>query len=99
MQKGLFRGPHFQVVTYLKSVRGIKLVFLPPYSPDLNPTEECFSFLKHYIRRHGQAFRDAVEVGEDADPFLFLYSALNEMKATHARAWFRHSSTSRVIVT
>jgi hypothetical protein len=25
---------------------------LPPYSPDLNPIEEAFSKLKHFIRRH-----------------------------------------------
>ena len=71
--------------------RGVILVYLPPYSPDLNPTEECFSFFKHYIRRHGQDFRDAVELGDDAAPFAFLYGALNEVTESHAHGWFRNS--------
>jgi transposase len=29
--------------------RRIKLLYLPPYSPDFNPIEECFSWIKHYI--------------------------------------------------
>jgi transposase len=30
---------------------GAKLVFLPKYSPDLNPIEQVFSKLKHLLRR------------------------------------------------
>jgi transposase len=30
---------------------GAKLFFLPPYSPDLNPIEQAFSKLKHFLRR------------------------------------------------
>ncbi|PPQ84100.1 hypothetical protein CVT24_002275 [Panaeolus cyanescens] len=82
---------HVDGVEEMCDNRGIKLIYLPPYSPDLNPTEECFSFIKHYIRRHGQEFRDAVEIGDDADPYLFLYGALNEVTAAHAQAWFSHS--------
>jgi transposase len=29
---------------------GARLLFLPPYSPDLNPIEQVFSKLKHYMR-------------------------------------------------
>jgi transposase len=29
---------------------GARLLFLPPYSPDLNPIEQVFSKLKHFIR-------------------------------------------------
>lgn len=29
---------------------GAKLFFLPPYSPDLNPIEQAFSKLKHWLR-------------------------------------------------
>ncbi|KAJ8495206.1 hypothetical protein ONZ45_g12957 [Pleurotus djamor] len=57
--------------------RGIKLVYLPPYSPDLNPIEECFSFIKHYIRRFGDEFRECVESDDAAAPFGFLYHALD----------------------
>lgn len=31
---------------------GVKLVYLPPYSPDLNLIEEFFAELKAYIRRN-----------------------------------------------
>lgn len=31
----------------------IRIEFLPPYSPDLNPIEEAFSKVKAFIRRHG----------------------------------------------
>lgn len=29
---------------------GARLLFLPPYSPDLNPIEQVFSKLKHFMR-------------------------------------------------
>jgi transposase len=29
---------------------GAKLAFLPPYSPDLNPIEQVFAKIKHYMR-------------------------------------------------
>jgi transposase len=31
--------------------RGARLIFLPPYSPDLNPIEQVFAKLKHLIRK------------------------------------------------
>lgn len=29
---------------------GARLIFLPPYSPDLNPIEQTFSKIKHWMR-------------------------------------------------
>jgi transposase len=36
-----------------KAIRavGARIIFLPPYSPDLNPIEQVFSKLKHMMRR------------------------------------------------
>lgn len=31
---------------------GVKSVYLPPYSPDLNPIEEVFAELKAFIKRN-----------------------------------------------
>ena len=31
---------------------GVKLVLLPPYSPDYNPIETCFSVIKAFLKRH-----------------------------------------------
>ena len=44
---------------------GVKLVYLPPYSPDLNPIEELFSELKAFIRRHWQVYEDNPDQGFD----------------------------------
>ena len=30
---------------------GARLFFLPPYSPDLNPIEQVFAKLKHWLRQ------------------------------------------------
>ena len=49
--------------TLIRSV-GAKLLFLPPYSPDLNPIEQVFSKLKHLLRaaapRSFQATSDCI---------------------------------------
>lgn len=70
---------------------GVKLHYLPPYSPDLNPIEECFSFVKSYLRRHGRKYRTLLEVGDKVGAVLFLYEAIGEIKAEHCHAWFHHS--------
>jgi transposase len=38
-------------VRELIGAAGARLLFLPPYSPDLNPIEQAFSKLKHWLRR------------------------------------------------
>ncbi len=43
---------------------GCQVLYLPPYSPDLNPIEQCWSWLKSRIRKKLEQFdclRDAVE--------------------------------------
>jgi transposase len=44
---------------------GVKLMYLPPYSPDLNPIEEFFAELKAFIKKNWQAFEDSPEQGLD----------------------------------
>jgi transposase len=68
--------------------RGVKLFYLPAYSPDFNPIEEMFSYIKSYIRRHGNQLRAAMESGDKAEPFLFLYLAVSTVTANHAQGWF-----------
>ena len=36
---------HITEVSYLLHQVGVLVLFLPPYSPDLNPAEEAFSFV------------------------------------------------------
>jgi transposase len=42
---------------------GVKLICLPPYSPDLNPIEEFFAEPKAFIKKNWRAFEDAPEQG------------------------------------
>jgi transposase len=40
--------------------RGADLVFLPSYSPDMNPIEEAFSKIKQLVRKAGARTRQAL---------------------------------------
>lgn len=43
---------------------GCDLIYLPPYSPDLNPIERCWARLKNYIRKalvRGEGLRQSVD--------------------------------------
>ncbi len=39
---------------------GARLIFLPPYSPDLNPIEQVFAKLKTLLRKAGDRTAEAV---------------------------------------
>ena len=39
--------------------RGAHLLFLPPYSPDLNPIEQVFAKLKHLLRKAAERTQEA----------------------------------------
>ena len=47
-----------QRITELIEARGADLVFLPSYSPDLNPIEEAFSKIKALVRKEGARVRE-----------------------------------------
>jgi len=53
--------------------RGAHLVFLPPYSPDLNPIEQVFAKLKHLLR-DAQA-REIEAMWRKVGELLDLFSA------------------------
>jgi transposase len=40
--------------------RGCELLYLPPYSPDLNPIEEAFAKIKALLRKAGARTREAL---------------------------------------
>ena len=62
--------------------RGCKLVYLPPYSPDLNPIEEAFSKLKTLLRKAGARTREAL--------IEAMGWALEMLTASDARNFFEH---------
>jgi transposase len=51
--------------------RGARLLFLPPYSPDLNPIEQVFSKLKHLLRKAAERTQEATwqRIGSLLDAF------------------------------
>ena len=51
-------------ITELIEAAGCKVIYLPPYSPDLNRIEKCWAWLKSCIRQHlrnSDNLRDAME--------------------------------------
>ena len=45
------RSHHARIVTELLDNAGISYMYLPPYSPDLNPIEKMWSKLKAFLRK------------------------------------------------
>ena len=60
----------------------VELLFLPPYSPDLNPIEMCWSKLKTYLR--AKAARSYEKLSEA------ISAAIKEITASDAQNWIRH---------
>ena len=62
--------------------RGCELLYLPPYSPDLNPIEEAFAKLKALLRKAGARTREAL--------IEAMGRALETVTASDARGFFEH---------
>lgn len=62
---------------------GAELRYLPPYSPDFNPIEECWSKLKSILRTIGARTRETLEAA--------IASAMLAVTATDAAGWFQHA--------
>ena len=61
---------------------GARLEFLPPYSPDLNPIEKCWSKIKTVLRRcKARTYDELVEA---------FNLAFQSITPADARAWFAH---------
>ncbi|TFK71581.1 hypothetical protein BDN72DRAFT_764779 [Pluteus cervinus] len=69
----------------------MRLIYLPAYSPDLNPIEEAFSALKSWLRKYRTYVSQRME-GQFADPYALLeeavYAAVTPAKVW---GWYRHS--------
>jgi transposase len=62
--------------------RGCELLFLPPYSPDLNPIEEAFSKVKARLRRAGARTRKVL--------IEAMGRALDAVTTKDTRGFFEH---------
>ncbi len=70
-------------VRELVEARGADLVFLPSYSPDLNPIEEAFSKIKDMVRKVGARTREALEEA--------IAMALSALTPEDVAGWFAHA--------
>jgi transposase len=77
------RGPHKgkKVREFIEGM-GCELLYLPPYSPDLNPIEEAFSKVKRLLRVIGARTREALVEA--------IGKALGVVTAKDARSFFAH---------
>ena len=62
--------------------RGCELLYLPPYSPDLNPIEEAFSKMKALLRKVAARTSESL-IGA-------IGRALSAVKPEDAQGWFAH---------
>jgi transposase len=62
--------------------RGCELIYLPPYSPDLNPVEEAFAKIKTLLRKAGARSREAL--------IEAMGRALEALTAKDACGFFEH---------
>jgi transposase len=69
-------------VRELIKARGCELIYLPPYSPDLNPIEEAFAKLKHILRKMGVRTKEAL--------IEAMGRALGAVSAQDVRGFFAH---------
>ena len=76
---------HTDEVVGLFDQAGIPIFFLPPYSPDLNPAEECFSYVKAYLRKHDSLLQHIT------DPTPIIKAAFQSVTTEHSKAWIQHS--------
>jgi transposase len=69
-------------VRELIEAKGCEHLYLPPYSPDLNPIEEAFSKIKALLRRAGARIREALVEA--------IGRGLDTVTARDARSFFEH---------
>lgn len=62
--------------------QGARLLYLPPYSPDFSPIEQCWSKVKTWLRK---AKARTVEALDRA-----IVEALDQVSSSDARGWFQH---------
>lgn len=69
-------------VRELIEAAGAELLYLPPYSPDFNPIEQCWSKLKQALRSAKARSVDALQQA--------VADAIPTISPSNAQAWFRH---------
>lgn len=68
---------------------GVKLLYLPPYSADLNPIEEFFAELKQFIKHRWYEYEE--NPGQGYDTFLEWCVGVVGSRTQSAEGHFRHA--------
>jgi len=69
-------------VRKLIQATGAEVLYLPPYSPDLNPIEKAWAKLKQLLRAAKARSKQALDQA--------IAEALKLISADNAKAWFKH---------
>ena len=76
---------HVAEVRSMLEDAGILLMYLPPYSPDMNPIEEAFGYVKGYLKKHDDI------ITAFPNPTALIQSAFDSITTEHCKAWISHS--------
>ena len=75
------RSHHAKAVKQILDSSGIKYLYLPPYSPDLNPIEKMWSKLKAYLRK--------IKVRKASELPSAIEKAFTTIRPSDCSGWFR----------
>ena len=74
---------HVEETLSLLQNSGIFVIFLPPYSPDLNPIELTFSYIKQYLQEHQMVIQALKNVSD------IIKSAFNSITTVQCKRWIK----------
>ena len=78
---------HVDAIKAVLQDTGIVVLFLPPYSSDLNPIEEMFSSIKYYLKYHDEVIQS---VPAD-DVTATIKAAFDHVSTEDCNSWITHS--------
>lgn len=76
---------HTELVMDLLKEAGIVVIFLPPYSPDYNPIELVFGYIKAYLKHHDELLQAL------SDPLPVIKAAFESITPQQCQSWITHA--------
>jgi transposase len=71
----------------MMNLSGVCVEYLPPYSPDLNPIEEAFLKVKHWLRCHNKYYQTT-----EGDGVLYdMWEVLDIITPDDSEGYFFHA--------
>jgi len=75
------RGIAGETLAQILALKNSSLVYLPPYSPDLNPIENTFGTIKYYLKDDPYSFI--------TDPLLAILLACKKVTGEQVKGWYK----------